>query len=91
MFWSRATQAVLASSVCIVVGTSLQVAPANLVPGMIHTRFGKLIVCNLDDSGKESADVFLQGRATETLPALVEEVRRLQESEPAQKPWCSVQ
>lgn len=68
-------KAVLSSAVCLVVGTGLNVMPANMVPGLVKYRFGTLIVANLDRSGAESAHVFLQGRAGEVLPRLVEAVR----------------
>eukprot|EP00435_Cladocopium_sp_Y103_P061913 s401_g23.t1 len=55
-------QAVLGSPVCLVVGTGLTVAPANMVPGLVKWRWGTLIVLNMDDSGASSADIFLQGR-----------------------------
>mmetsp|Transcript_46644 Transcript_46644/g.109993 ORF Transcript_46644/g.109993 Transcript_46644/m.109993 type:complete len:303 (+) Transcript_46644:24-932(+) len=87
---ARATGAVLGSSVCIVVGTSLNVAPANLVPGLVKARWGKLIVCNLDESGKDQADVFLQGRATQTLPRLLEAVRTAAAAAPRRPAPCTV-
>jgi len=75
--FGKAWRAVLSSSVCLVVGTGLNVFPASLVPGAVHMRpFGKLIVLNLDHSGAEKADVFLRGRAGEILPRLVEAIRR---------------
>lgn len=68
---------VLAAQVCLVVGTGLNVFPANLVPGLVRWRpFGKLIILNLDHSGAEKADIFLRGRAGEVLPRLVEAVKR---------------
>lgn len=72
-------RAVLASQVCLVVGTGLNVFPANLVPGMVHKRpcGGSLIILNLDKSGAEGADIFLQGRAGEVLPRLVAAVKQL--------------
>ncbi|CAJ1443318.1 unnamed protein product, partial [Effrenium voratum] len=45
---------VLSSPVCLVVGTGLNVFPANLVPGMVRWRFGTLIVLNKDSSGASS-------------------------------------
>jgi len=87
---SRAVAAVMASSVCIVVGTSLQVAPANMVPSMVKARFGKVVVCNLDESGRSQADVFIKGSSTVTIPKLVAAVHRLQASG-APRSMCSVQ
>merc|ERR1712194_655379 len=70
-------RSVLAAQVCLVVGTGLNVFPANLVPGLVRWRpWGKLIVLNLDHSGAETADIFLQGRAGDVLPRLVEAVKR---------------
>jgi len=37
--------------------------------------WGKLIIANLDDSGADRADIFLQGRAGEVVPRLVQLVR----------------
>ena len=69
----KAAKSVIASSVVIVVGSSLEVAPANMIPGIVKKRpFGKLIVINLDDSGKSIADIFLKGKASEVLPQIVE-------------------
>eukprot|EP00928_Gymnodinium_smaydae_P005935 TRINITY_DN12060_c0_g1_i2.p1 TRINITY_DN12060_c0_g1~~TRINITY_DN12060_c0_g1_i2.p1 ORF type:complete len:302 (+),score=55.36 TRINITY_DN12060_c0_g1_i2:173-1078(+) len=70
--------AVLGSPVCLVVGTGLDVAPANMVPGLVKWRFGTLIVLNLDRSGASGAHIFLQGRAGEVLPRLVAAVRQRQ-------------
>ena len=75
---AAAAKAVMASSVVLVVGTSLEVAPANMIPSMVKYRpFGKLIINNLDGSGKDRADIFLQGNSSEVLPALVRRVREL--------------
>ena len=86
----RAVAAVMGSSVCIVVGTSLNVAPANMVPSMVKARFGKVVVCNLDESGRNVADVFIKGRSSVTLPKLVSAVRLLQ-ARGAPRSVCSVQ
>ncbi|CAE6932876.1 cobB [Symbiodinium sp. CCMP2456] len=66
----RSWRAVLSSPVCLVVGTGLNVMPANMVPGLVKWRWGKLIILNLDHSGSSSADVFLQGRAGEVCAAV---------------------
>jgi len=74
----KATKAVMASTVVLVVGSSLNVAPANMLPTMVKYRpFGKLVVLNLDTSGKEQADLFLQGEATVVLPKLVQRMKEL--------------
>eukprot|EP00913_Durusdinium_trenchii_P004131 g3827.t1 len=67
---------VLGSPVCLVVGTGLNVAPANMVPGLVKWRFGTLIILNKDTSGASDAHIFLQGSAGEILPRLVQEVRK---------------
>jgi NAD-dependent deacetylase len=88
----RAMAAVMGSSVCLVVGTSLNVAPANMVPSMVKARFGKVIVCNLDESGRNVADVFIQGRSSLALPKLVSAVRQLQaRGAPRAVSACSLQ
>lgn len=69
-------RAVLWSRVCLVVGTGLNVIPASMVPGLVKWRYGTLIILNLDSSGAESADIFLQGRAGDVLPKLVDAVRQ---------------
>lgn len=69
--------AVLSSPVCLVIGTGLNVFPANFVPGRVKLRFGTLIIANLDDSGAGSAHIFLQGKAGEVLPKLVEKVKAM--------------
>ncbi|CAE7510026.1 cobB [Symbiodinium microadriaticum] len=66
----RSWRAVLGSPVCLVVGTGLNVMPANMVPGLVKWRWGKLIILNLDHSGSSSADIFLQGRAGEVCAAV---------------------
>ena len=61
-------------------GSSLEVALANMIPGIVRYRpFGKLAVVNLDSSGKESAStgLFVQGNASKILPLLVERVKEL--------------
>lgn len=73
---ARSIRAVLGSSVCLVVGTGLNVFPAAVVPGRVKWRFGTLIVLNMDDSGASQADIFLRGAAGELLPRLAEKVIR---------------
>lgn len=74
----KALKSVIASSVVLVVGTSLEVAPANMIPGVVKYRpFGKLIIQNLDNSGKEQADHFLQGRSSDILPEVVKRVEEI--------------
>eukprot|EP00439_Symbiodinium_sp_Y106_P071633 s1809_g12.t3 len=63
----RSWTAVLSSPVCLVVGTGLNVMPANMVPGLVKWRWGKLIILNLDHSGSSSAKAL----ATQMLYSLV--------------------
>ena len=47
---AKAARSVYASSVTLVVGSSLEVAPANLIPGIVKYRpYGRLVVINLDN------------------------------------------
>jgi len=74
-------KAVLGSGVCLVVGTGLNVVPANLVPGLVKWRWGTLIIANLDRSGADAANIFLQGPAGTVLPRLVDAVRAKREEQ----------
>ncbi|GAQ89127.1 putative sirtuin [Klebsormidium nitens] len=67
----EAMRAATAADVILVVGTSLSVAPANSLVQQCKARGGQVIVCNLDDSGQEYADIVLQGNASDTLERLV--------------------
>ena len=53
-------EAASSAKLVIVVGTSITVQPAALIPTLCRQSGGSLIVCNKDDSGQEMADVFLQ-------------------------------
>merc|ERR1712176_1647760 len=69
----KASKSVYASSAVVVVGSSLEVTPANLIPSIVKYRpFGKLVVLNLDTSGKDQADLFLQGKSSTLLPKVAE-------------------
>lgn len=67
------------ADVMLVVGTSAQVAPANMLPSVTTSRKGKLIEINLERT--HLADVHgalhLGGSTTDVLPRLVEAVRAL--------------
>lgn len=70
----RAVLAAREADAVLCVGTSLTVHPAATLPELCRDRGGTCIVANLDDSGRERADVFLQGAAGEVLPELVRRV-----------------
>jgi len=67
------------ADVMIVVGTSAQVAPANMLPTITRNNGGKLIEVNLERT--HLSDVYgalhLEGSTTQVLPKLVERVREL--------------
>jgi NAD-dependent deacetylase len=71
----------LASSaeVVMVVGTSALVSPANTIPSMAKSRGAKLIEMNMERTHLTDTvtDIFIEGRAGETIPALVEELKRM--------------
>lgn len=62
----------------LVVGSSLEVAPANEIPALAH-RFGaKIIVINLDANDADYyADIHIQGRAAHILPAIIHYLEKL--------------
>ena len=75
---ARAARKVLAAPVTVVCGTSLEVAPANTIPGLVKVRpFGRLVVVNKDRSGEDLADVFIQGRASDVMPSLVSRAKAI--------------
>ena len=63
----------------IVVGTSATVYPAAGLPDIAKRHGAHVIECNLDPTGftRSITDVFLQGKAGTTLPALVAALRSL--------------
>jgi NAD-dependent SIR2 family protein deacetylase len=75
--YSKAIGRVVMSPICLVVGSSLEVFPANTVPGFVKYRWGTLAVNNLDGSGTAGAHIVLTGKATETLTALLRCVKKL--------------
>eukprot|EP00897_Mesotaenium_endlicherianum_P011048 jgi/Mesen1/9972/ME000072S09376 len=72
----KAMQAALHADVMLVVGTSLQVSPANQLTEICKVRGGKLIIVNTSADALDEADVGLQGCAGEVLPKLLEACRR---------------
>jgi NAD-dependent deacetylase len=67
-----AQEAVKQCRLMLIVGSSLEVAPANELPN-IAKRFGaKLVIVNLEPTPADhQADVVIRGRAAEALPAIV--------------------
>ena len=79
---SGAAAAVLAAPACLVVGSSLRVAPASLVPSLVRLRLGRLLVCDRDPAVAAAGllrggDVLLGGAAGVVLPRLVRRVSEL--------------
>ena len=71
----------LASSaeVVMIVGTSALVSPANTIPSIAKSHGAKLIEMNMERTHLTDTvtDIFIEGRAGETIPALVAELKRL--------------
>ena len=60
----------------LVVGTSLQVYPAAYLPAVAKQRGAKLVIINMEPTPfDEAADVVIQAKAGEALPAIVEIVK----------------
>ncbi|MFW5644774.1 MAG: SIR2 family NAD-dependent protein deacylase [Bacteroidota bacterium] len=66
----------MVADVFILVGTTGEVMPANLIPRMARQNGATIIEINPEPSAYtyEVSDIFLKGRAGEVLPVLVEEV-----------------
>ncbi len=62
----------------LVIGTSAEVAPASLFPDEVRARGGRVLECNVHGTlltpTLEEEDIFLQGRASATLPRLLRAV-----------------
>jgi NAD-dependent deacetylase len=62
----------------MVVGSSLTVSPANLIPKVVKDRGGALIIVNLEPTPlDEEADLVIKEPAEVALPRIVEEVKAL--------------
>jgi NAD-dependent deacetylase len=63
----------------LIVGTSAAVSPANTIPSIAKSRGAILIEANMERTHLTSSitDIFLEGRAGETIPALVAELKRM--------------
>ena len=75
--FSHAASEVLSSSVVLVIGTSLNVMPAGLLPSLMKLRLGTVIVINYDTSGEGDASLHIRGKAGEVVPQLLEELKKL--------------
>ncbi len=66
------------ADVVMVVGTSAIVYPASSIPHIAKSRGARVIEINLEETVLTSTitDVYLQGKAGETLPGLVEQVKQ---------------
>jgi NAD-dependent deacetylase len=64
----------------LIVGTSALVSPANTIPSIAKGRGAKIIEMNMERTHLTDSvtDIFIEGRAGETVPALVEELKKLQ-------------
>jgi NAD-dependent deacetylase len=62
----------------LVIGSSLAVAPANMLPMIARTTGASIILINLDapvmDSG---ADVHVRGKAGELLPKIIDNLKKM--------------
>jgi NAD-dependent deacetylase len=57
----------------IVIGTSLTIYPAAFLPQLAKNAGAKIVLINLEGKNKEGvADIVLQGRATDILPAIID-------------------
>ena len=65
------------AEVMMVLGTSAQVAPANLLPEVTRASGGRLVEVNLEPThlSRHYGAIFLKGFTSEVLPSLVEAVR----------------
>jgi len=62
----------------LVVGSTLVVQPAALMPLVTHRSGGKVVIVNLSETGGDFyADLVIRGKAGEILPALLEKYRSL--------------
>ena len=63
----------------MIVGTSALVSPANTIPSIAKGRGAKLIEMNRERTHLTDTvtDIFIEGKAGETVPALVAELKRL--------------
>jgi NAD-dependent deacetylase len=69
------------SDVMLVIGTTGVIYPASLVPVEAHESGAKIIEVNIEPSTYTDSitDIFLQGKATEVMSKLLEEVKKLRQ------------
>lgn len=75
----RSFQLASSAEALLIVGTSAAVSPANTIPSIAKSRGAILIEVNMERTHLTSSmtDIFLEGRAGETIPALVAELKRM--------------
>lgn len=63
----------------LVVGTSAVVSPANTIPTIAKSRGAKLIEMNMERTylTETVTDIFIEGKAGDSIPALVAELKRM--------------
>jgi len=66
----------------LIVGTSAAVSPANTIPSIAKSRGAILIEINMERTHLTSSvtDIFIEGKAGETIPALLAELKRMKET-----------
>lgn len=66
------------SDLMIIVGSSLEVAPASDIPILAHRTGAKLIIINLEPTPADRfADIVIHANAAETLPEIVRQVEQI--------------
>jgi len=75
---NRSFQLASSAQVLMVIGTSALVSPANTIPTIAKQNRAKIIEINMERTHLTDSitDIFLQGKAGEVVPALVQAVKR---------------
>jgi len=75
---NRSFQLASSAEAVMIVGTSAAVSPANTIPGIAKNRGATLIEMNMERTHltETVTDVFLEGRVGETIPALLDELKK---------------
>jgi NAD-dependent deacetylase len=75
----RSFQLASSAEALLIVGTSAAVSPANTIPSIAKSRGAILIEVNMETTHLTSSmtDIFLEGSAGDTIPALVGELKRM--------------
>jgi len=77
--FDKAFKSISESDLLIVIGSSLQVSPANLLPMLAKKAGAKLLIINKEPtSADSSADVVLHGKVGTIFPVLLEKVKQMQ-------------